>query len=599
MRNSLRSEARKITIAVLAPAIICLFAGVGGVWSGIVGIGNIADIAGHFRSNVFGIAQASKDLRFDVVQVQQWLTDVSATRGLDGMNDGFDKAKVFAERFDQDASRLGGLAKLLGQVELGGALDQARGHFPAYYEAGQKMAKAFVAEGPPTGNKLMGDFDALSDQLQKDMERLDAIIDRIVQRSAEDENATVSSSRSLAMGFMIVVALCSLAGIVVALKIGRSVGMVADDLSSANHILGRSSGGDLNARILSIRRGDEVGVLLRNINRLLDLTEAFGKEAFAAVESANGRNYYRRIITTGLRGDFVGYARTINNSLKLMEQRDAEFITFANTQVKGVVNAVAAASTELEASSGAMSAQATETTKQAMTVAAAAEQASVNVQAVASAVEEFSASIQEISGQVNRAATVAAEASMVASRTDTTVRGLAEAAQRIGAIVSLINDIAAQTNLLALNATIEAARAGDAGKGFAVVANEVKHLANQTARATEDITSQVSQIQGVSAEAISAIEEISRTVSQIEEASASVAGAVEEQNAVTLEIARNVAEAAAGAASVSAAIVTVQTTAAEATESAEQVSAAASELSRQSETLSREVDGFILRISGK
>ena len=391
----------------------------------------------------------------------------------------------------------------------------------------------------------------------------------------------------------------ALVSVVVAFKIGSSISAVADDLSSAVQILGKSSAGDLNVRVLGIRRDDEIGTLLRNINRLLDLAEAFGKEAFAAVDAANHRKYFRRIITTGMRGDFVLFARTINSSLGLMESRDAEFISFANNQVKPVVNAVAAASTELEASSGAMSAQATDTTRQAMTVAAAAEQASVNVQAVASAVEEFSASIQEISAQVNRAAQVASNAAVVAARTDTTVRGLAEAAQKIGAIVSLINDIAAQTNLLALNATIEAARAGDAGKGFAVVANEVKNLANQTARATEDITAQVSQIQGVAGEAITAIEEISRTVGEIEEASSAVAGAVEEQNAVTLEIARNVAEAASGASSVSSAIITVQAPANEATESADQVAQAAAELSQQSETLSREVDGFIARIVGR
>jgi methyl-accepting chemotaxis protein len=396
-----------------------------------------------------------------------------------------------------------------------------------------------------------------------------------------------------------VVIVASLLGVVGGIKIGGSARRMAGDLSTAIHVLGRSSSGDLNARILDVRASDGIGVLQHNINRLLDLAEAFGKEAFAAVESANHGRYYRRIITTGLRGDFVLYAKTINQALKRMEARDAEFIAFANNQVKPVVNAVAAAATELEASSGAMSAQSTDTSHQAMTVAAAAEQASVNVQAVASAVEEFSASIKEISAQVHRAAAVASEAAGVASRTDTTVHGLSDAAQRIGAIVSLINDIAAQTNLLALNATIEAARAGDAGKGFAVVANEVKNLANQTARATEDITSQVAHIQEVAAEAIKAIQEITRTVSQIEETSSAVAGAVEEQNAVTVEIARNVAEAATGTSAVSSAIITVQATAAEATESAGQVADAASELSRQSENLSREVDGFIARIGGR
>jgi methyl-accepting chemotaxis protein len=402
--------------------------------------------------------------------------------------------------------------------------------------------------------------------------------------------ATILTGIALA-GALIVVAM--------AIRAGGSIDSIGSDLSRATQVLTKSSAGDLNVRVLDIRRDDEIGTLLRNINRLLDLTEAFGKEAFAAIDAANHRKYFRHIITTGMRGDFVQFSKTINTSLGLMERRDAEFIAFANNQVKPVVNAVAAAATELEASSSAMSAQATDTTRQAMTVAAAAEEASVNVQAVASAVEEFSASIQEISAQVNRAAATASNAASVAARTDTTVRGLAEAAQKIGAIVSLINDIAAQTNLLALNATIEAARAGDAGKGFAVVANEVKHLANQTARATEDITSQVAQIQGVAADAITAIEEISRTVNEIEEASSAVAGAVEEQNAVTLEIARNVSEAAAGASSVSSAIITVQATANEATESADQVAAAAAELSVQSETLSREVDGFIARIVGR
>jgi methyl-accepting chemotaxis protein len=597
MAKTLRQEARAIALWLVVPAVLCAAAAAGAAWSGLSGVGALAGQAGHFRTQVFSTAQLSKDLRFDVVQVQQWLTDVSATRGRDGMDDGFEKAKSFVARFGADADRLSGHAQALGDTELGKALADAKLHFAPYYEVGLRMAQAYVAEGPEGGNRLMAEFDGKSEQIQADLGRIDQVVTAILDRAAADEEAIVSANRGRSVLFMVLAALCSAAGIVVALVLGRAIGGTADSLSGAVQVLGRAAHGNLNARITGIRRADEVGRLQHNINRVLDLAEAFGKEAFAAVQSANGRKYYRRILTTGLQGDYVGYAEAINHALKTMEARDAEFIHFADSQVKAVANAVAAASTELEASAGALSAQSSDTTSQAVTVAAAAEQASVNVQAVASAVEEFSASIREISAQVTHAAQVAEAATQAAQRTDATVSGLSEATSRIGDIVNLINDIAAQTNLLALNATIEAARAGDAGKGFAVVAGEVKTLANQTARATDEISAQVAEIQTVTTEAIAAIREISRTVDDIREASAAVAGTVEEQNAVTVEIARNVAEAASGAASVSAAIGTVQITASEADESASQVSAAAAELSQQSETLTREVDSFVARIA--
>jgi ABC-type transporter Mla subunit MlaD len=258
-----------------------------------------------------------------------------------------------------------------------------------------------------------------------------------------------------------------------------------------------------------------------------------------------------------------------------------------------LVGVVASAATELEATARSMAATTGETTAQATNVTAAIQAASVNVQTVASAAEELSASIGEISRQVAQSAEIADRAVQDANRTDAIVKTLAEGAQKIGDVVGLISTIAGQTNLLALNATIEAARAGEAGKGFAVVASEVKSLANQTAKATEDISHQVAQIQNATKEAVSAIEAISETIGEVSRIAASIAAAVEEQGAATQEIARNVHEAATGTHDVSVNIAGVSQGATDTGSAASQVLTAAGELSTQAERLSGDVQRFV------
>jgi methyl-accepting chemotaxis protein len=281
------------------------------------------------------------------------------------------------------------------------------------------------------------------------------------------------------------------------------------------------------------------------------------------------------------------------------QQRKADMIKLAD-QFEGavgeIVETVSSASTELEASASTLTATAERSQELATTVAAASEEASTNVQSVASATEELSSSVNEISRQVQESARMATEAVGQARTTNDRVSELSKAAARIGDVVELINTIAGQTNLLALNATIEAARAGEAGRGFAVVASEVKALAEQTAKATGEISQQIAGIQGATNESVTAIREISGTIERLSEISSTIAAAVEEQGAATQEISRNVQQAAQGTQQVSSNITDVQRGASETGSASSQVLSAAKMLSGDSNRLKTEVSKFLTNV---
>jgi methyl-accepting chemotaxis protein len=272
-----------------------------------------------------------------------------------------------------------------------------------------------------------------------------------------------------------------------------------------------------------------------------------------------------------------------------MDQLAADF----SGSVMSIVQNVNGKADELSVTADTMSAAAEETNRQAIAVAAAAEQASQNVQTVASAAEELATSIREITVQVTRSSDLSDRAVADGARTNELLAALASAAENIGTVVGLINDIANQTNLLALNATIEAARAGEAGKGFAVVANEVKQLATQTARATGDIKAQVTEMQTVTDGAIGAIRSVLSGVSDMSQIGTLIAAAVEEQAAATREIARNVDQAAAGTREVASNISGVTTASNETGRALIKVQGAAGDLNRQSATLQNQVGSFL------
>ena len=277
----------------------------------------------------------------------------------------------------------------------------------------------------------------------------------------------------------------------------------------------------------------------------------------------------------------VKYATDITATRKIAER------------VKEISNIVSSASSEMRATAESMARTAAEATIQAGAVANAAQVASSNVQTVSAAGEELSASISEIARQVAESTNITQRAVAETDTTKAAIQTLAEAAQKIGNVVTLINDIAGQTKLLALNATIEAARAGDAGKGFAVVASAVKSLSDQTAKATHEISSEVSAMQAATTTSVSAIQGIADTIGKVAEIAAAIASAVEEQSAATGEISANVTEAAASTQEVSANIQGLNEGVAQTSAASAQLLTASGELATQAEALSTEVDGLL------
>jgi methyl-accepting chemotaxis protein len=358
-----------------------------------------------------------------------------------------------------------------------------------------------------------------------------------------------------------------LVGILAALSIGRSIARPIKEMTGAMRAL---AGGELTVVVPALANTDEIGEMAQAVEVFKE--NAIQARRLAEAEAASHQAQERR-------------AHAIDTLTKAFERSVASMLERTATAAGAMQEAITQQRTI-----GA------DNDSQLAVVANAAEQATANVQAVASATEELSASISEIDRQVGDAARVSESASDEAAKTNAMVGALATAADRIGEVVKLINGIASQTNLLALNATIEAARAGEAGKGFAVVANEVKGLANQTAKATDEISNQITAVQDETRRAVAAIKSIAAVIDQLRQISSGIASAVREQGAATQEIARNVQEAATGTQQVSSTIGEVVEATRTAARIAETTRTAADALASDAKTLRGEVTSFLSNV---
>jgi methyl-accepting chemotaxis protein len=467
-------------------------------------------------------------------------------------------------------------AKILDAVK---AVEAFQGDDAAKSPALQKLHAAATSYLKQAKNAIeMADGDAGSAMMfikgaERPFAEIDKLTDELSVQSSEakDREIARSSTRLEQQQRMlgIIIVAVALAGFAISFRIGRSISKPVVAMAAAMREL---AGGKFDVRLPGLDRSDEVGQMARAVDE-------FKAQAITKAEREAAEREQR------------------NRELANRQQEELHRLADKFEAAVGeIIETVSHASANLETAATGLTRN-TETTRElSVKVSAASAETSANVQSVASATEEMASSVTEISRQVQESSRVASEAVDQARQTDGRITVLSQAAERIGDVTKLITTIAEQTNLLALNATIEAARAGDAGRGFAVVAQEVKALASQTAKATGEIASQITEIQSATRDSVTAIKEIGGTIGRVSEIASSIAAAIEQQGAATQEIARNVQQAALGTNSVAGNVAEVKRSATDAGSASSQVLSSAQLLAGESTRLKQEMERFLATV---
>jgi methyl-accepting chemotaxis protein len=456
-------------------------------------------------SDIFTLNQLVQNIKFDAVQVQQWFTDISATRGLDGLDDGDEKAAEFAESFRKNLALAQDLSRKLELKDVEEPLTQLEKDFPGYFATGQKMAAAYVAEGPAGGNLVMEEFDGAAEKISISM---NALTETLAHITAEKQKLVESNFASVADKTEDVVA-----NIVMTLGLATLIAIVS-------------------TVIISYQRR----------RMLRGLADTFQEKVKGATDHMSG-----------------GIKTLLDKALSLKQEAALVMDKMENLN------------SESQKTSG-------------------------NIQIVASSVEELAASVGEISRQVSMSFDLVQDTKTRMNSANASARKLGEATENISGVVGLIEKIAGQISMLALNATIEAARAGEAGKGFAVVAGEVKNLASETAKATDDITHRLSDIQDSSSVVVEEMGSLEMAISSLNDYITGISTAVEEQSSVTQDLSGTMRGMATSSSNISDDIGEVKSLASESQDEAEEVLSTSRFISEQNFLVEGAVGEFLTTI---